>query len=85
MPKPRPALFKWRALEPEIIVARSVGICGSRFPYRDTAELLMERSLRADHTTISRCLQCYAPELNKRMPAGIEAGFTAGSTDAFSA
>ena len=31
MIKTRPALFKWRHFEPEIIVARFVGICGSHF------------------------------------------------------
>jgi transposase, IS6 family len=34
--------------------------------YRDAEELLMERALPADHTTIWRWVQRYAPELNKR-------------------
>ena len=29
-------------------------------------ELLTERGVPADHTTIWRWVQCYAPELNKR-------------------
>src|SRR5262249_5157077 len=34
--------------------------------YRDGEELLTERGLSADHTTIWRWVQRYAPELNKR-------------------
>jgi len=34
--------------------------------YRDVKELLAERGLAADHTTIWRWVQRYAPELNRR-------------------
>jgi transposase, IS6 family len=34
--------------------------------YRNVEELLTERGLSADHTTIWRWVQFYAPELNKR-------------------
>jgi len=34
--------------------------------YRDVEELLTERGIPADHTTIWRWVQCYAPELNRR-------------------
>jgi transposase-like protein len=34
--------------------------------YRDVEELVGERGLAADHTTIWRWVQPYAPELNKR-------------------
>ena len=34
--------------------------------YRNVEKLLIERGLPADHTTIWRWVQCYAPELNKR-------------------
>jgi IS6 family transposase len=34
--------------------------------YRNVEELLTERGLPADHTTIWRWVQCYAPELNHR-------------------
>ena len=34
--------------------------------YRDVEELLTERGIPADHTTIWRWVQCCAPELNKR-------------------
>jgi transposase-like protein len=66
MPKPRPALFKWRHFEPEIIVCAVRWYLRFSLSYRDVEELLMERGLPADHTTIWRWVQRYAPELNKR-------------------
>ena len=66
MSKPRPALFKWRHFEPEIIVCAVRWYLRFSLSYRDVEELLMERALRADHTTIWRWVQRYAPELNRR-------------------
>src|SRR5947208_938985 len=66
MIKPRPALFKWRHFEPEIIVCAVRWYLRFSLSYRDVEELLVERGLPADHTTIWRRVQCYAPELNKR-------------------
>ena len=66
MPKPRPALFEWRRLEPKIIVCAVRWYPQFSLSYRDVAELLMERSLAADHITIWRWVQRYAPQLNKR-------------------
>jgi transposase-like protein len=34
--------------------------------YRDAEDLLTERGLPVDHTTVWRWVQCYAPELNNR-------------------
>ena len=66
MIKPRPALFKWRHFEPEIIVCAVRWYLRFSLSYRDVEELLVERGLPADHTTIWRWVQRYAPELNKR-------------------
>src|SRR5216684_655559 len=66
MNKPWPALFKWRHFEPEIIVCAVRWYLRFSLSYRDVEELLMERGLPADHTTIWRWVQRYAPELNKR-------------------
>jgi hypothetical protein len=66
MPTPRPALFKWRHFEPEIIVCAVRWYLRFSLSYRDVEELLLERGLPADHTTIWRWVQRYAPELNKR-------------------
>jgi transposase, IS6 family len=35
--------------------------------YRDVEELLAERGLRADHVTVWRWVQRYAPELERRL------------------
>src|SRR5512135_1207538 len=34
--------------------------------YRDLEEMMRERGLQVDHTTIYRWVQCYAPDLDKR-------------------
>jgi len=48
------------------------GICDFRCLNRNVEELLAERGLLADHTTIWRWVQCYAPE-TEVLPSGIEA------------
>ena len=66
MRRNRPALFKGRHFEPEMIiqcVRRYLRFCLS---YRDVEELMAERDLRVDHVTIWRWVQRYAPELNRR-------------------
>jgi len=35
--------------------------------YRDVEELLAERGLRADHVTVWRWVQSYAPEMERRL------------------
>jgi transposase-like protein len=52
MIKTRPALFKWRHFEPEIIVCAVRWYLRFSLSYRDVEELLVERGLPADHTTI---------------------------------
>src|SRR5260370_26610497 len=66
MDKPRPALFKWRHFEPEIIVCAVRWYLRFSLSYRDVEELLVERGLPADHTSIWRWVQRYSPDLNKR-------------------
>jgi|SRR5215467_15934908 transposase-like protein len=66
MIKLRPALFKWRHFEPELIVCAVRWYLRFSLSYRDVEELLIERGLRADHTTVWRWVQRYAPEMNKR-------------------
>src|SRR5215471_6998526 len=48
MIKPRPALFKWRHFEPEIIVCAVRWYLRFSLSYRDVKELLMEQGLPAD-------------------------------------
>ena len=62
----QPPLFKWHHFAGEIIV------CGVRWylryalSYRDVEELMQEREVSVDHTTMFRWVQRYAPELDKR-------------------
>src|SRR5678815_4507340 len=62
----RPLLFKWRQFEPEIIVCAVRWYLRYSLSYRDVQELLAERGINVDHSTIWRWVQRYAPGLNDR-------------------
>ena len=66
MRKSRPPLFKWRHFEPAVITCAVGWYLRFSLSYRNVEELLSERGLAADHTTIWRWVQRYAPELNTR-------------------
>jgi transposase, IS6 family len=59
-------LFKWRHFEPAVITCAVGWYLRFSLSYRNVEELLTERGLPADHTTIWRWVQRYAPELSKR-------------------
>ena len=63
----RPALFKGRHFQDEIIVLCVRWYLRFSLSYRDLEELMAERNLSVDHTTVWRWVQRYAPELNKRI------------------
>src|SRR5262245_5883882 len=58
-------LFKWRQFEPEVILLAVGWYLRFSLSYRDVEELLAERGLRADHVTVWRWVQRYAPELQR--------------------
>jgi len=58
--------FKWRHFEAEIILLCVRWYLRYALSYRDLEELMLERGLHIDHTTIYRWVQRYAPELEKR-------------------
>src|SRR5215831_719308 len=58
--------FKWRHFEAEIILLCVHWYLRYPLSYRDLEEMMQERGLRVDHTTIFRWVQHYAPELDKR-------------------
>jgi IS6 family transposase len=64
MNQPNP--FKWRHYEAEIIVLCVRWYLRYSLSYRDLEEMMRERGLSVDHTTIYRWVQHYAPELEKR-------------------
>ena len=59
-------LFKWRHFQAEIILLCVRWYLRYALSYRDLEELMEERGLNIDHTTIFRWVQVYAPELEKR-------------------
>ena len=61
------ALFKWRQFEPEMILLAVGWYLRFSLSYRDVQELLAERGLHADHVTVWRWVQRYAPELERRL------------------
>ena len=63
----RPAIFKWRQTAPEVILCAVRWYLRYSLSLRDVEELLTERALEADHTTIWRWVQRYGPELEQRM------------------
>jgi transposase-like protein len=58
--------FKWRHYEAEIILLCVRWYLRYSLSYRDLEEIMLERGLHVDHTTIYRWVQHYAPELEKR-------------------
>jgi transposase-like protein len=60
--------FKWRHYEADIILLCVRWYVRYSLSSRDLEEMMRERGLHVDHTTISRWVQRYAPELEKRGP-----------------
>ena len=60
-------LFKWRQFEPEVILLAVGWYLRFSLSYRDVEELLAERGLHADHVTVWRWVQRYAPEMERRV------------------
>ena len=59
--------FKWRHFEPTIILLCVRWYCRYQLSYRDPEEMMCERGLSVDHTTVWRWVQRYAPEINRGM------------------
>jgi transposase-like protein len=58
-------LLKWRQFEPEVILLAVGWYLRFSLSYRDVEELLAERGLLADHVTVWRWVQRYAPALQR--------------------
>ena len=58
--------FKWRHFQADIILLCVRWYLRYALSYRDLEEMMRERGLYIDHTTIYRWVQHYAPELEKR-------------------
>jgi transposase-like protein len=62
-----PSVFKWRHFLPEIILLNVRWYCRYALSYRALEEMMAERGITVDHSTINRWVQAYAPELDKRI------------------
>src|SRR6202166_1037747 len=63
----RPAIFKWRQTDPALILCAVRWYLRYSLSLRDVEELLEERGLEADHTTVWCWVQRYSPELEQRL------------------
>jgi transposase, IS6 family len=65
--------FKWRHFQSDIILLCVRWYLRYSLSYRDLEEMMRERGLQVDHTTIYRWVQHYAPELEKRCKPHLKA------------
>jgi len=68
-----PIIFKWRHFQGEIIVLCLRWYLRYSLSYRDLEEMMAERGLKVDHSTIARWVLAYAPELEKRVKPQLKA------------
>ena len=66
MQRSRPAAFRGRHFEAEIILVCVRWYLRFGLSFRNLEEIMAERSVSVDHVTIWRWVQRYAPELNRR-------------------
>jgi hypothetical protein len=59
--------FKWRQYEGEIILWAVRWYCRYGISYRNLEQMMGERGVGLDHSTIYRWVQKYAPEIEKRL------------------
>jgi transposase, IS6 family len=68
----RPPLFRKRKFEPIVIVTCVRWYCRFALSLRDLEELMAERGLSVDHTTIWRWTQAYGPEVYRRLSGEVK-------------
>jgi transposase-like protein len=60
--------FKGRRFPVSIILVCVRWYCKYGISYRDLEEMMAERGVQVDHTTLYRWVQRYAPMMEKRIP-----------------
>ena len=63
--------FKWRHYQAEVIVLCVRWYLRYALSYRDLEEMIAERGLTVDHSTMARWVLAYAPELKRVEGAGM--------------
>ena len=58
--------FKWRHFQAEIILLNVRWYCHYPLSYRNLEEMMLERGVEVDHSTINRWVLRYSPELDQR-------------------
>ncbi len=58
--------FKWRHFQNTIILLNVRWYLRYSLSYRDLEEMMLERGLKVDHSTICRWIHAYAPEIDTR-------------------
>jgi transposase, IS6 family len=59
--------FKWKHYQPEIIITCVRWYLKYPLSYRNLEEMMEERNIEVDHTTIMRWVNQYSPEINKKI------------------
>jgi transposase-like protein len=59
--------FKWRHYQGQIILSCVRWYCKYGISYRDLEEMMIERGVEVDHTTLYRWVQYCAPLIEKRL------------------
>lgn len=59
--------FKWRHFQGEMILWAVRWYCKYGISYRELEEMMEERGISVDHSTIYRWVQHYAPQMEKRL------------------
>ena len=59
--------FKWRYFAGDIILQCVRWYCKYGISYRELEEMMEERGICVDHTTLYRWVQTYAPQIEKRL------------------
>jgi transposase, IS6 family len=67
------SLFTWRHFQADVILCAVRWYLRYALSDRDVGELLRERGVRVDHTTVFRWVQRDAPELDKRCRPSLRA------------
>ena len=68
-----PARFTWRHFEAETVLCAVWWYLRYALSDRDVEELLRERDVSVDHTTVCRWVQRYAAELDRRCRPSLRA------------
>ena len=62
-------MFKGRHFEPEVIIVSVRWYLTYKLSYRDISEMMAERRIAVDQSTISRWVKRYSPDFEKKWSA----------------